>query len=439
MRFPKALLFVAVAVSTLLLSVMAWASGRVVVFHAEGDGADAIAKDLKEQLPKGLSAGDADAFHGALGKQGHKGAMGKDLDAPKAREKLLERVRKAGEAAGVDVVVILRVKKAKKDRVATILIVDPKSAALAREDEVTLPAKKGAEDSKPVAASVLPALEKFAPAPEPAKVEEKKEEPKSEEKKDEEKKPEEPSARVAGDFSQALFVVGVAGEAGFRKFEYNQPITKNLRAYKVGGTPGFSINLELYPLAGSGGALAGLGLEGSYGMAVGLQSAPASGQKIDTSWTRFYAGLRYRLKVCSCGAYIAPHVGYGAESFTFSDPPAAIAKEVPAAKYGFVKAGVDGRLPIGPAALMLGVNWLFASSGGSDLETVGSRFPHHTVGGFDGNVALGVGILKGLEARLAYRYTRFFYTMNPEPGDAYVAGGALDQLSSIQLGVAYAY
>lgn len=440
-KFLNSLLFVAVAVATLLFSLAASAGGRIVVFHAEGEGADAIAKDLKEQLPKGLSAGDVDSFHSALGKQGHKGGMGKALDGPKSREKLLDQVRKAAEAAGVDAVVIVRVKKVKKDRVATVLVVDPKSAALAREDEVTLPPKKGKDDSKPVAASVMPVLEKFAPAAEPAPT---KEVPKPEaegEKKQpsEESKPEEPSARVAGDFGQAMVVVSAAVEGGFRKFEYNQPITKNLRGYGVSWAPGFAADLQLYPLASIGGALAGIGLEGGYAQAVALQSAPASGQKIDTTWNRWNVGLRYRIRVCECGAYVAPHVGYGAESFTFSDPPNTIAKEVPAAKYTFVKAGLDGRYPLGPVAIMLGASWLFASSGGDDLETIGSRFPHHTIGGVDGNVAVGVGIAKGLEARLGYRYTRFFYTMNPEPGETYIAGGALDQLSSLHLGAAYAY
>lgn len=440
-KFLNSLLFVAVAVATLLFSLAASAGGRIVVFHAEGEGADAITKDLKEQLPKGVSAGDTDSFHSALAKQGHKGPMGKALDGPKSREKLLDQVRKAGEAVGVDAVVIVRVKKVKKDRVATILVVDPKSAALAREDEVTLPPKKGKDDSKPVAASVMPALEKLAPAAEstPSKTEESKPEAKAEETKPEESKPEETSARVAGDFGQAMLVVAAGGEAGFRKFEYNQPITKNLRAYNVSFAPGFSADLQLYPLASMGGALAGIGLEGGYGQAVALQSAPASGQKIDTTWNRWNVGLRYRIRVCACGAYVAPHVGYGAESFVFSEPPNTIAKEVPAAKYTFVKAGLDGRYPLGPVAVMLGASWLFASSGGDALETIGSRFPHHKVGGVDGNVAVGVGITKGLEARLAFRYTRFFYTMNPEPGETYIAGGALDQLSSLHLGVAYAY
>jgi hypothetical protein len=36
-------------------------------------------------------------------------------------------------------------------------------------------------------------------------------------------------------------------------------------------------------------------------------------------------------------------------------------------------------------------------------------------------------------------YRRFFYSMNPTPGDGYVAGGALDELGGLQASVAYIY
>jgi hypothetical protein len=36
-------------------------------------------------------------------------------------------------------------------------------------------------------------------------------------------------------------------------------------------------------------------------------------------------------------------------------------------------------------------------------------------------------------------YARFFYTLNPQPGDSYVAGGALDQMAFGSLGAAYVF
>jgi hypothetical protein len=459
-NFFKHLLFAAVAVATLIFGLAvprtARAADRIVVFHAEGDGADAFADDVKDQLPKGLIAGDPKKFEGALTKAGHKGAMGKALDNTKQRDKLLEKVRKAADTAKADVVVILRVKKNKKDRTVTILVVDPKSPTLAREDEVTLPLKKGKDDSKGVVASVNSGLEKFggaAATPEPPP---KKDEPKVvkkddekkddvvEKKDDEEEKPKKeeppsPSDRKVGEAGTALFIVGAGVELGIRQFEYNQPITKNLRAYRVVGAPMLGLNLELYPLANSKGPLAGIGIIANYAQALALQSAAAGGAKVPTKWNRYLVGLRYRIGIGDKGMYVAPMIGFGGQAFTFSGLDDKTAKESPAARYSYIRLGIDGRIPLGPVAITAGLGYLLTSVPKDDLEVVSGRFPHVSVGGVDANIGLGIGVTKGLEARLSFNYSRFFYSMNPEPGEPYIAGGALDQLSSVHIGAAYVY
>jgi hypothetical protein len=46
---------------------------------------------------------------------------------------------------------------------------------------------------------------------------------------------------------------------------------------------------------------------------------------------------------------------------------------------------------------------------------------------------------RNVELSLEVAYTRFFYTLNPQPGDALVAGGALDQMAFGSLGAAYMF
>ena len=48
-------------------------------------------------------------------------------------------------------------------------------------------------------------------------------------------------------------------------------------------------------------------------------------------------------------------------------------------------------------------------------------------------------IASGFEARLTAHYTRYFYAFDPVPGDPHVAGGAVDELLGLGIGVAYAY
>jgi hypothetical protein len=48
-------------------------------------------------------------------------------------------------------------------------------------------------------------------------------------------------------------------------------------------------------------------------------------------------------------------------------------------------------------------------------------------------------IASGFEARLEGSYRRFFYAMNPRPGDPFVAGGALDEFWGAEAKVAYVF
>ena len=44
-----------------------------------------------------------------------------------------------------------------------------------------------------------------------------------------------------------------------------------------------------------------------------------------------------------------------------------------------------------------------------------------------------------VEVSLDVLYQRFFYNLAPVPGDPYVAGGALDQMITVSLGLAYLF
>jgi hypothetical protein len=48
-------------------------------------------------------------------------------------------------------------------------------------------------------------------------------------------------------------------------------------------------------------------------------------------------------------------------------------------------------------------------------------------------------VATGIEARLLVEYARFFSSFQPEQGDAYIAGGAIDQYLGLRLAGAYVY
>jgi hypothetical protein len=126
--------------------------------------------------------------------------------------------------------------------------------------------------------------------------------------------------------------------------------------------------------------------------------------------------------------------GLNFNTFTF-DAPGALGDSAPSVTYVALRGGVDARIPFWRMALLLDAGYDGALSAGA----VHDRFTGAKVGGLDAGAGFAILIASGFEARLTAHYTRYFYSFDPVPGDPYVAGGALDQLLGLGIGVAYAY
>ena len=92
--------------------------------------------------------------------------------------------------------------------------------------------------------------------------------------------------------------------------------------------------------------------------------------------------------------------------------------------YRGVRLGLDLRLPIGSPVLLAAVGYQFVSSAGA----LSHRFPQASVGGADLLAGVGLPLGRKLEARVALTYSRYFYSFNPNVGDAYVAGGGVGSI-----------
>jgi hypothetical protein len=64
-------------------------------------------------------------------------------------------------------------------------------------------------------------------------------------------------------------------------------------------------------------------------------------------------------------------------------------------------------------------------------------FPEAKANGMDAGLMFGFAIPKGFEVRLGADYRRYGFSLNPVPGDPYVAGGALDQYWGFSIGLAW--
>jgi len=98
---------------------------------------------------------------------------------------------------------------------------------------------------------------------------------------------------------------------------------------------------------------------------------------------------------------------------------------------------VGARIPLGTSvALMPSIGYIAPLGGGDDLY---DRFREPSLAAMDIALRFAFRVGKGFELRAGFEYERYGSSFSPVPGDAYVAGGALDQFIFIDLGAAYVF
>ena len=429
------LALIAVLAAIALAPAQAWAAGsaKAVAIYVEGNDADAVRAAVLAIVPERLRVVDASVFSDALGKEGHRGSFGPALTQAKQRDKALGRLRRAAAAVGADAVIAARANKKSGPGglVVTVLWIDQIPGDLTVDDDVTLPS--GSDARKAALRNALGShLEQLAgPRAETAAVE-----PKTTDAAVTPPPMDAKPPREKNKVNTALFIAGVNFEIGGRSFAYSDPITANTRDYDVFGAPMPSVLAEIYPAAGTSiPFIKDLGLTGTFARAFGISSATKNGTKLGTTWMRAGGGLRARFRPGSNdGPMLGISGGINFTTFTFN-APASLTPSTPDVTYTSLRAGIDARIPFWRMALLLEAGYDGALSAGAVYD----RFAGATVGGLDARAGFAILIADGFEARLTGHYTRYFYSFDPVPGDAYVAGGALDQLFGFGIGVAYAY
>lgn len=425
-----------------------------IAVYVEGADSKAVQRDVLGALPDSLSVVDEAKTEAALRAAGLKGHLSDVLSTEDKRRRTAPKLAKVASKLGAGTILVASVPKGKGERDIAVLVVRGKSDVMF--DTVTVepndgPASKSYKWESFVAGNVTNG------ADEPKDTAEAKPEPDSKSKeaepaakpeaepaaaRDEKKEPErdtgstpEPGEHAEGAVDRALAVVGVAYDSMTRGFSYNDPVTNNLRPYSVANVPGISASLELYPLARSVGSIVrDIGVTAKMARAFGFESGTTTGQTASTTWQDVEVGLHGRIHTGSAGK--APLLGLGAaySSSVFDFGSSTPASDLPSARYQMLRGEFDGRVPFGSLAALFEASYLQVL----DVSPMSDRFAHESVHGVGARLGVAARALPWLEGRLDLRYDRLFYKMFPEPGDAYVAGGALDQRFSISAG-AYAF
>jgi hypothetical protein len=238
-------------------------------------------------------------------------------------------------------------------------------------------------------------------------------------------------AAVRSTREDALFVIRALVEVGTRHFSYVDRVTTSLRSYDLLAAPLVGVHGELSPFSRANvPVLKDFSVIGDYRLALGLSSTDSAKDSVSTSWSSFDIGARERVHLSQSLA-LGLHGGYGQDDYTFGAVSAGTT--LPDVQYRFIAVGPDANLTLSRLSLYLSGSYLGVLSAG----LVGTYFPRATVGGVEGTIGVAYSLAHGFEVSLEVEYTRFFYSMNPQPGDAYVAGGALDQMGRGALGVGY--
>ena len=212
-------------------------------------------------------------------------------------------------------------------------------------------------------------------------------------------------------------VIAVEERPFWRRLRYNDDIDERLRPSDLVANA-VGIQASYRPLKG----FQPFSVIGRGELAVGVNGSRTSdGTAYATSSSEWGLGASLDIGIRSARVGIA--VTYGEQRFGVDDDPTM--ELVPDVTYRFARGGVSYAMPLASRFSLLvtgGYRYLLGTGG----LTEATWFPRATGAGLDisGGVAFHVTPWLDIHARLDAR--RYFFAMNPEPGDVWIAGGATD-------------
>jgi len=412
-------------------------AGQSTAVVVEGPRADQVAGWVEDRVQAPDTLVEGDTFREALRARGALPLHGATTSAAKDAQ-LVARVRSAAREHNVERVVLIDLHKTATATRVHVWAVDLKHPGAVVDSDASLSASATLIDETRAVLALLPQASASAPAPAEAPQTTDPPAPTA---------PSEPvlspSAAVpdadrstpaaARPSAGPLLSLQAAMGVGMRHFSYVDRLTPTLRPYDLDAAPMASVSATVFPLELTRiPVLRDLGVTGEYARAFATSSQDSAGTHVGTTWQSFDVGAIERIPLMR--ALLANvSLGYGGNDFQF-DQGLAAGAALPGVAYRFVRVGAGVRVEL-PLAFAV-----FA--GGSymdilDTGATGQLFPRETVGGVEGHLGVSYAVTRHWQASLSAAYTRFFYSFNPVPGDASVAGGALDEQTRVQAAFAY--
>jgi len=420
--------------------------GQVVAVVVEGPHADQVAGWLEDRVVAPDTLKEGDAFRTALRAKGapalHAAAGSDARDA-----QLVARASAAARDTGVDHAILVDVRSTPRATRVHVWHIDAQKNQAVVDTDVTLPPSASAMYTTRAVLALAPPTdaapaeptraEPTAPAAPPSPAAPAVSSTPDAPPQVSESAPAETDRAAKSpppEVDSSLLTVRASIGAGMRHFSYVDRITSSLRPYDLAAAPVAVATGVVYPLAPTRIAvLRDFGITGEYSQAFALASQDSAGNRVGTTWQAFDFGATERIALPK-GLLANVSAGYGGNDFQFTDAIPGGAAALPSVSYRFVRVGADLRYGFLSAfAVWAGGSYLDVLSSGYTSQL----FPRETVGGVEAHLGASWRLAKSWELSLSGAYTRFFYSFNPVPGDASVAGGALDEQTRVLAGFAY--
>ncbi len=230
------------------------------------------------------------------------------------------------------------------------------------------------------------------------------------------------------DPAHARVLVAVSERPFYRRLRWNDDLDDVLRRYDLAANA-IGVTVTGRPLRGVPGFFVGVDGE----LVVGVNGSRTNdGMSYGTSASELSLGVGYGLRIG--GADVALSAAYGEQRFSIDDE-ARTQELVPDVTYRWARGGLDAAVPMGKWTLLVRGGWRHLLGVG-ELE---DWFPRQTGNGLDASVGAAIGLTRWLGAYARAEVRHYFFAMNPEPGDANVAGGAVDSFLGGALGLAVSF
>lgn len=220
----------------------------------------------------------------------------------------------------------------------------------------------------------------------------------------------------------------VSGRVFSRRLSYRDDIFGMLPQHQADGTPALVVTASGF--VGRYGARAELAYTWPF------DSRTPDDVAFPTEALGYVVGGRVR--VLDGDLKLAVGADYGGRDITIGPADMQAKPQIPDAEYRFLRASTGVETALGGAMSAGGeVGYRYVLSTG-ELES-DDYFPRLSAGGVDAALWLRVRVMGPVHVAVSANLERYFLSLNPEPGDPLIAGGALDQLIGGQLGVEVEY